>query len=252
MSGEHWINERYLRTSELHLARPAYLMFYPIGSDSSQTLVGVAYGIAQLSGASPPEGFTGEHEAWHIHHPCSQIPGMSSSLTDGAEDCRALGGQPGRTQIAMVHAWLDPVNPTGPFGADNPALPFVAVGLTPPTPTDLSDRHTSQRLRKLAMALGETFGTVPRLGTFIQPTPTSEFATRVAPHRKRIRALLPELRDAEARQDREQFERLTNSAIAEWEIIRQAYLEAANSQALRTLIARWFERSITGMHHGRE
>ena len=58
--GEHWINQRYLRVSALAPERPAYLIFYPLNGE--QTPVGLAYGMAQPTGAPPPLGFEGEFD----------------------------------------------------------------------------------------------------------------------------------------------------------------------------------------------
>ena len=174
---------------------------------------------------------------------------MSTILVNDEEDCRALGGRPGAVQLTMVHVWLNTPNPDGPFAPDNPALPYVAVGLTPPTAEELAAPERDGRIRSLALALGETYGAVPRLGGLIDQHPDSSFARRVAPHRERIRALLPQLRSADSSGNQTLYEQLADTAIAEWNVIRQAYLDAAGSDALRFLIERWFNSAVDPAHH---
>ena len=249
LAGEHWINQRYLRVSALDPAQPAYLMFYSFDSLNSRTLVGLAYGMAQAAGVPPPDGFDGDLDRWHVHLPCLDVPDMATVLAHDEEDCHALGGRPAQAQLSMLHVWLNVPNPEGPFAPDNPALPYVAVGLAPPAAEDLAVPDRAWRIRSLALALGETYGAVPRLGGLINQHPDSAFARRVAPHRRRIRELLPELRGADSTRDVLRYEQLADSAIGEWEIIRQAYLDAASSEALRVLLSRWFESAIDPARH---
>lgn len=250
LMGEHWINERNLRGELLDLTRPAYLMFYPLGSSPEQTLVGTAYGTVQLPEAQLPDGFAGNEDEWHIHLPCTSVPGVSTLLAEGVEDCRALGGEPGTNRIAMVHVWINIPNPDGPFALDNPALPYVAVGLTPPTADDMANLERARWLRALGLALSETYGSTPRLSSRLELHPDSTFAQTVAPLREQIRRLLPRMRLADQNGDAAEFERLGDRAIAEWQHIREAYLDAAlaRSPELRSLFQRWFEAALDSMH----
>ena len=250
LMGEHWINERNLRGESLDLTRPAYLMFYPLGNSPEPTLVGTAYGTVQLPEARLPDGFAGNEDEWHIHLPCTSVPGVSTLLADGVEDCRALGGEPGTNRIAMVHVWINIPNPLGPFALDNPALPYVAVGLTPPTADDMADLERAHWLRALGLALSETYGAVPRLSSRLELHPDSTFAQTVAPMRERIKRLLPRLRTADSDGNATEFERVGDRAIAEWQHIREAYLDAAlaRSPELRSLFQRWFEAALDSMH----
>ena len=250
LMGEHWINERNLRGESLDLTRPAYLMFYPLGNTPEQTLVGTAYGTVQLPEAQLPAGFAGNDDEWHIHLPCTGVPGVSTLLAEGVEDCRALGGEPGTNRIAMVHVWINIPNPLGPFALDNPALPYVAVGLTPPTADDMADLERAHWLRALGLALSETYGAVPRLSSRLDLHPDSTFAQTTAPLREQIRRLLPRMRLADRNGDAAEFERLGDRAIAEWQHIQEAYLNAAlaRSPELRSLFQRWFEAALDPMH----
>ena len=250
LMGEHWINERNLGGESLDLTRPAYLMFYPLGNTPEQTLVGTAYGTVQLPEAQLPAGFAGNDDEWHIHLPCTGVPGVSTLLAEGVEDCRALGGEPGTNRIAMVHVWINIPNPLGPFALDNPALPYVAVGLTPPTADDMADLERAHWLRALGLALSETYGAVPRLSSRLDLHPDSTFAQTTAPLREQIRRLLPRMRLADRNGDAAEFERLGDRAIAEWQHIQEAYLNAAlaRSPELRSLFQRWFEAALDPMH----
>jgi hypothetical protein len=58
----------------------------------------------------------------------------------------------------MIHVWTDVPNPAGIYGHDNPALPFIVLGLTPPEMSELHDAAGARAVRALALALGETYG----------------------------------------------------------------------------------------------
>jgi hypothetical protein len=177
MVGEHWINERHLRVTSLDPSRPAYVMYYPLpGREHEQVLVGTAYGMVQPWGADAPDGFAGTHDVWHVHVLCTALDHLGSTFTASAAECLELGGEPAKHQLAMLHVWFEPKNPEGPFAPDNVALPFVAAGLAPPAPGDLRDPADAQRMRKLALALSETYGATPRGGGFIEQRPTKIFA----------------------------------------------------------------------------
>jgi hypothetical protein len=84
----------------------------------------VAYAIPLLRGERPPEGPAGA-AAWHDH---------SRTLED--ETLQPLHHTHGTAQdgarLAMMHAWVWSPNPDGMFAADNWAIPYIRLGLTPP------------------------------------------------------------------------------------------------------------------------
>ena len=84
-AGEPWINERFNRTQKLDLARPAYLMYYPLVGEDTLTLVGVGYTVAQPAGADPPHGFEGDGDMWHVHLPCAGVSGLRGILSESVE-----------------------------------------------------------------------------------------------------------------------------------------------------------------------
>lgn len=244
--GEHWIDERRNRSRELDLAHPAYLMYYPRLGPDSLTLVGVGYTVAQPASAEPPAGFAGDGDRWHVHLPCAGVPVLGGVLAESTAECVELGGTPAAWQVAMVHVWTVP-NPDGPFAQFNPALPFQAVGIEPPSAEELHD-PAGPPWRELGLALSETYGAVPRMGARIAQSPDSAFADRVRPARDRIRALVAPLRAARSGGDAEAFHALADRAVADWRVIRAAYLDAALSAEHRVVLERWFAAAVAGHH----
>jgi hypothetical protein len=244
-AGEHWINPTYLRQTRIDPARPAFLLFYPLGG--RHVLVGVAYAMMQEVGASQPTFAGGGVEAWHVHLPCGQIAELRQVLAESREDCLALGGQPSQLQMAMMHFWLVP-NPGGPFASDNPSLPFMAVDLRSPAAADMADPVAAGRVRRLGLALSETFGAAPRLGILISQHPDSSFARWVGPYRAAVAEQLAQLRRAELMGDREGYLRAAELAIARWSRIRAAYSEAAINEVHRRLMERWYDNAIEPAH----
>lgn len=248
--GEHWINERYNRSTVLDVAHPAYLMYYPLPGREGPTLVGVGYTVAQPAASPPPTALFGPGDRWHVHLPCADVPGLRGILVENVEDCREFGGAPGTWQIAMVHVWVEAVpHPDGEFAQFNTALPYLAVGIAPPSVAELADAEHARWWRELGLALGETFGAVPRMGTRIAQRPDSSFAHRVRGAREEIRALRGPLRAAREAGDAAEFQALAAMAIGAWRAIRDAYLDGALSPQHKTILERWFAAAVAG-HHG--
>src|SRR6185312_11120855 len=109
--------------------------------------IGVAYTQRVEANSASPTEIGGIPADWHVHIICRGIPGEGQVLADGVKDCLARGGDPGPKQITMVHAWVVS-NPDGPYAHDNPALPFIATGLRPPS-------HFTSDDRLFAIALGQ-------------------------------------------------------------------------------------------------
>ena len=247
--GEHWIKERWLRLASLDPERPAYLMYYPIAG--SERLVGFGYAFVQPSGAPLPRGFSGAVVRWHLHHPCTGLPGLGSLLVASAAECRELGGAPGATQIVMLHVWLDPANPDGEFASENPALPFVAAGLAPPDSAALADPGRGMFLRELGLALGETVGARPRLGTIVEfGRDSARFRRKAEPLRARLRGLAESLRAAEQAGDRKQYESLATRSVDVGRKLRQIYLDLASEPVVRSLLVKWFDAVLMPGEHG--
>lgn len=248
-AGEHWLNHRWLRLDKVDPDRPAYLMYYPIGG--AERLIGFGYALVQPSGAMSPGHFAGITPTWHLHHPCTGLPGIGSLLVAGAGECRELGGMPGATQIVMLHVWLEPPNPAGVLALENPALPFVAAGLAPPDSVALADPRQGRFLRELGLALGETIGAPPRLGTMVEFGADSvRFRQRAEPLRARLRTLADTLRAAQQAGDTAGYQASAARAVELGRRLRQIYLDLAPGPVMRTLLGRWFDAVLLPGGHG--
>ncbi len=253
--GQHWIHRRRVLDPEYRLDEPGFAMYVPI--DGTWQLVGVAYSQRLAEGELVPEGLGGVAAGWHLHQGCFDVPGEGVTLADGADDCRARGGTPTPRQTAMVHVWTDVPSPEGPFAHDNPALPYLAVGLTPPGSTDWADAAFRTRARALALALGETYGARMGYARRVEFTDGGPYAAPLETHREAIRALIPALKEAQAEDDRAAFDELTARAIAEWEELRRLYEAMAPTPEVRAQVERQHREALgiaehSGGHAGHE
>ena len=147
--GQHWISLGLFFTNPpVDLSKPTFMMYLPVGD--SLVPIGVAYMRRINAAAALPTDLAGTPAEWHSHAFCNNVPGEGRALADGVDDCKARGGTPTPNQIAMVHTWTV-ANPDGPYAHDNPALPFIATGLKPPS-------HFSRVERLFGGALGESYG----------------------------------------------------------------------------------------------
>jgi hypothetical protein len=107
-------------------AHPTHLIF---GSDAPNApLVGLMYYIFKTG--SPPSGFAGPNDVWHVHLQACMNNGFLLALDDiSNRACAALGGA--MTQLSpeyanrwMVHVWVAPgeESPWGVFANGDPAL----------------------------------------------------------------------------------------------------------------------------------
>ena len=80
----------------------------------------------------------------------------------------------------------------GVYGHDNPALPFVALGLTPPTQHDLHDAEKARAIRKLSWALGEAYDArLPLTRRIERENRDPALADSLQQRRKLLIALIP-------------------------------------------------------------
>ena len=151
----------------------------------------------------------------------------------------------------MVHVWTDVPNPEGQYGHDNPALPFVAVGLTPPGAHDLHDSAHARAVRTLGLALAETYGSrMPVANRVVRENRDSALADSVAGHRAAIAELIPAMQQAQTSRDRAAYERLVERAIAEWKALLALYQQMATTPQLKAQVLRGHERVLTvSAHH---
>lgn len=219
--GVHWVNPARVRDgTPFDPAKPDHLLFAPV--NGTDMLVGIAFAYRGPPGEATPDGFDGDLDVWHDH---PQLAPAGQTLT-------------------MLHVWFVP-SPDGPFAGHNPWLPYWAAGLEPPDESTLKDAEQSKRARTLALALAETVGET-NLVRISRRFAGEAFNASVGPRRNAIRSLVPAL-DAAARAGNwAEWNRIADQAIAEWETIRQAYLDAAPNPLARQRLAEFFDEMITG------
>jgi hypothetical protein len=123
--GVHYMNPAYVG-KPFDPAHPTHLIF---GSDSPDApLIGLMYYIDKVG--SPPAGFAGPNDLWHVHLQACMNEGFMLALDDISPDqCSGLGGTmtPLGAEFAnrwMVHVWVVPgqENPWGLFANGDPIL----------------------------------------------------------------------------------------------------------------------------------
>jgi len=126
--GEHWIRVGLVFDGQFDASRPEILSYVLV--NGTPQLLGVAYAMPLLRGEQPPDG-PGGQDAWHDH-----------SRTVDDETLLPLhhmhGTAQGGARLAMMHAWIWSPNPDGMFAADNWAIPYIRLGLTPPAAANAS------------------------------------------------------------------------------------------------------------------
>lgn len=213
--GQHWLTmQRIIANQPVDLSKPTFVMYLPLGD--SLVPVGVAYS-QRIGGTEPvPTELAGTRTEWHTHVFCRNVPGEGIVLADGVDDCRDRGGTPTPRQIAMVHTWTIP-NPDGPNAHDNPSLPFIATGLKPP-------EHPTRDDRLFGVALGESYGAkLPEAHRIDREAQRAGTAQLLAKHRTELRALVPQLVDAEKRGDKAKFKALRKKTVSVWNALLASY-----------------------------
>jgi hypothetical protein len=145
----------------------------------------------------------------------------------------------------MVHVWTDVPNPEGVYGHDNPALPFIVLGLTPPAMADLHDPVRSRAARALALALGEAWGAQLENAYLIERANTNvALGDSLRARRAAIVALVPQLRRGDVAHDRSRYDRVAARLRAEGTAVERLYEQMATSGA-RALLRRQYEATLT-------
>lgn len=246
--GKHWYKGANADTlREVRLATPSFIMFSPVNGTLQR--IAVAYST-RLRLPTPIPAALGPDSAamWHVHVLCTfQRP--EGPLVDQIPDtaaCRARGGEPFPRKTVMVHVWTDVTNPEGVYGHDNPALPYLAVGLSANAQAPLHDPARSRDARALAMALGETYGMRIEEATLLERVNTNAaLADSLRAHRAAITALLPALRQADRANDASAFDRVAQSMRAEEERLIQIYQLMARNPDEAALMRRDYEQTLT-------
>jgi hypothetical protein len=219
--GQHWISlPRFTMNAEVDPNFPTFMMYLPLGD--SLMPVGVAYSKRVPANAQLPDDLAGEKVQWHAHAMCRNVPGEGQALSDGPEDCAARGGVSAPFQIAMVHTWTI-ANPDGAYAHDNPALPYVATGLKPPTTATRDDRL-------LGLALGETYGAKLPIAHRIEfEARRRGTAQALDAPREKLRALLTQLRDAERTGNEAKMKTIRKNMTDAYKDVANAYKSIART-----------------------
>ena len=223
--GQHWLSlprilAMAMRNDPVDIDSPTFVMYLPVNGTLKP--IGVAYTERIGGQMAAPTTFAGMPAMWHTHMFCRNVPGEGQVLSDGLEDCTDRGGTPTRNQLAMIHTWTIP-NPDGPFAHDNPSLPFIAVGLKPPA-------HPTRDDRLFGVALGETYGALLPEGHRIDhEARAAGTIDSLARHRAALRAMVPQLLEAEKKGDAATFEALRKKTIGIYNTLFSAYLALAST-----------------------
>lgn len=248
--GEHWVDggaPAALLAGPPDLARPTFLMYARV--EGRLQRVGAAYSMPVAAGAKAPDSLGGVAAQWHTHQPCLGIPGEGITLADNTEECTARGGRPTPMQVTMVHVWTDAESPIGPFSHDNPALPYFAVGLLPPTREELADPRRGPAARLLGLAIGETYGALLPYARRIElQGRDAARADSLESARVRLTGLVSELLRAE----REGNDGVRTAAIGTmlriWDHMARLYQAMAPNAGLRDQFVRQVEEARLGLH----
>jgi hypothetical protein len=223
--GQHWIQfARFMANPAIDIAKPNFMMYLPLGD--SLVPIGVAYTRRTPADSALPTDLAGSPAEWHTHIFCRGTQGEGNVLADGVDDCKARAGTPAPNQIAMVHTWTI-ANPDGPFAHDNPALPYIATGLKPPT-------HATRDDRLLGVALGETYG-ARLVAAHLIDRALNRAGTKSSLDQRRaaIRATVPQLRDAERSGDASKVQAAQKKTIDAWNALASEYRAVAPTPEMR-------------------
>jgi hypothetical protein len=250
--GWHWQRQMTGDTlADVGLERPAFIMFGDVNGVPQR--IAVAYSALLLLDAPAPPGLAGDPTAkWHDHFWCDSVPNTPGGfLVNERSACAARGGKLSPRRTAMVHIWTDVANPEGMYGNDNPGLPYVAVGLTPPGGHDVHDPVRNRAARALGLALAETYGSrLPVANRVQRENRDSALADSVTVHRAAITALVPVLKQAQVARDAAAYDRAAARAVAEWEAMLALYGRMATTPQVRANVQRAHERMLAvSAHH---
>ena len=144
--GEHWVNLQRVMADSFAAPEPSVLVYVRV--NGRPTLAGVAYTALLEPGERPPS-FPPARRFWHEHN--GTVAEESFPIGHHATDVGG-GTDGGALRLAILHAWVWMQNPEGVFATDNWTLPFIRLGIAPPT------EWSPAATRALALALdGEEY-----------------------------------------------------------------------------------------------
>jgi hypothetical protein len=252
--GQHWFNKAYHDTlQEVALAHPAFIMFSPMNGTLQR--IAVAYSVRYRLATPKPTALGGDSSAmWHVHILCHFQRPTGPPVVDQVADtaaCRSRGGTPRPRKTVMIHVWTDVTNPEGVYGHDNPALPYLALGLSAAAIADLQDPARSRDARALSLALGETYGARLENASIIERVNDNPaLADSLRAHRVAIVALVSALQQADRAGDRGAFDRVARDMRAQEARLVAIYQQMAKTPEQAEDMRRQYETTLatSAMH----
>lgn len=130
-SAAHYVDITQGMATDFALDKPLAWLYS--GTEPDSRLVGIMYYLVTDDPATPPEGFTGPLDTWHVHSgACYRLEGDGTIHVPFSPDagversaCEAVEGAEYIEQTGwMVHAWVVPGwdSPLGVFSHDNPNI----------------------------------------------------------------------------------------------------------------------------------
>jgi hypothetical protein len=164
--GQHWVALRRIKGELTDPRLPPILEYATI--DGQPRLIGVGYALMLPEGVEfDPMIVPAPASAWRFVHGTLSEDGLILHHADSVTEPVLT-----MPRLAVLHAWVWQPNPAGVFASDNWSLPYVRMGLEPPThprpgPTTLA----------LALAAGgeQYFHTLLRMR--YQPRPSEALRT---------------------------------------------------------------------------
>lgn len=123
--GEHWVQPGKVLAGKFDPADPPMLTYATIRGKVE--LVGLVYAVPLSPGEDPPR-LPGGIDRWHEHNGTVD----EESMLPEHHSHGGGGGSASGMRLAILHLWCWVPNPDGVFAADNWALPYVRLGMTPP------------------------------------------------------------------------------------------------------------------------
>lgn len=164
--GEHWVHPGKVLAGKFDPADPAMLTYAIIRGKLE--LLGVVYAIPLAAGSDPP-ALPGGVNHWHEHNGTVDEESMLPEHHSSTHSERAS------TRLAILHVWLWVQNSAGTFAADNWSLPFVRLGLEPPS--DPSMWIDAARALSLVSGGADFYATLIRDATPGGQLPSTQDAT---------------------------------------------------------------------------
>ncbi len=228
MMGEHWSNRDIIESAICDRSQPSHLQYLMI--NGRRTLIGTGYICLPASDDTAPVPLFGDGIVWHTHGPAlcrfpngniqdfrSLADALPNALTDATwyQVCQKRNGHPILSDVSMLHTWNWIPHPKGPFVHENPAIPFLRVGLEVPTRMFLDSEDGRAVLETLRLAHGDVHWRYRRAFAVVNAT---------AEQRRRTSALIFRAR-------RKGEEALYAMRAAEKRGDRSGYLQSARSGA---------------------